>query len=72
MLCVVSVRNRTLWLVCFKIILKCTGAVLYPPGENFTCFNGLRVIKFKQVNDEFCDCEDGSDEPGRLLVIKTK
>lgn len=39
-------------------------ASLYPPGLTFTCFNGLKTISYLQINDDFCDCPDGSDEPG--------
>ncbi|RZF41362.1 hypothetical protein LSTR_LSTR000076 [Laodelphax striatellus] len=39
-------------------------AVLYEPSKDFTCFNGVLTIPFKYVNDDFCDCPDGSDEPG--------
>lgn len=39
-------------------------AGLYAPGETFTCLDGQLTIKFTQVNDDFCDCADGSDEPG--------
>lgn len=41
-----------------------TRSNLYPPGDKFTCIDGRRVLKFDQINDDFCDCEDGSDEPG--------
>lgn len=30
----------------------------------FLCFDNSKTIKFSQVNDDYCDCPDGSDEPG--------
>lgn len=30
----------------------------------FTCIDGSRKIDFSRVNDNYCDCVDGSDEPG--------
>ena len=39
-------------------------ASLYDPTKEFTCFDGSRKIPFKYVNDDYCDCQDGSDEPG--------
>jgi len=31
---------------------------------SFDCFSGGPSITFDRVNDDFCDCIDGSDEPG--------
>jgi len=33
-------------------------------GSTFTCDNGSKKISISLVNDAFCDCLDGSDEPG--------
>ena len=32
-------------------------------GDAFACFDGSGTIPIAQLNDEFCDCADGSDEP---------
>ncbi|KRT81559.1 HLH domain-containing protein [Oryctes borbonicus] len=39
-------------------------APLYNPEKDFTCFDGTLTIPFSQVNDDYCDCSDASDEPG--------
>jgi len=32
--------------------------------DKFKCIDGTKVIAFDRVNDGYCDCLDGSDEPG--------
>ncbi|KAJ5082101.1 Glucosidase 2 subunit beta [Penicillium argentinense] len=40
-------------------------AKYYQDQETFTCITSPAVkIPFSAVNDDFCDCPDGSDEPG--------
>ena len=42
-----------------------TRAAFYQPKNGqFTCLDGSATIPYDQVNDDFCDCDDGSDEPG--------
>ncbi|KAG9343677.1 hypothetical protein JZ751_013055 [Albula glossodonta] len=36
----------------------------YPENKPFTCLDGSRTIPFDRVNDDYCDCTDGTDEPG--------
>ncbi|CAF0947525.1 unnamed protein product [Rotaria sordida] len=37
---------------------------MYIPSKPFTCLDGSLTIPFEFVNDDYCDCQDGSDEPG--------
>nr|BAN21351.1 glucosidase ii beta subunit [Riptortus pedestris] len=39
-------------------------ASIYNPFKDFMCLDGSSTIPFSYVNDDFCDCTDGTDEPG--------
>ena len=38
-------------------------------GHKFSCFDGSKKVQSKWINDNYCDCPDGSDEPGTLKRI---
>ncbi|ORX59549.1 hypothetical protein DM01DRAFT_1282469 [Hesseltinella vesiculosa] len=42
------------------------GQHLYKPDgqQQWTCLDQSRTIAWSAVNDDYCDCPDGSDEPG--------
>lgn len=37
---------------------------MYNPNRDFECLDGSLLIPFANVNDNYCDCADASDEPG--------
>ncbi|KAJ8456395.1 hypothetical protein ONZ45_g18736 [Pleurotus djamor] len=40
------------------------SAKYVPSGNTWTCLDGSKQIPWSAVNDDYCDCKDGSDEPG--------
>ncbi|KAG0563408.1 hypothetical protein KC19_8G028600 [Ceratodon purpureus] len=44
----------------------------YFEGSAFWCRDGSKRIPKERLNDNFCDCEDGTDEPGTSACPKSK
>lgn len=51
--------------------LHCVDIALYDPDKEFRCFDGSQTIPFAHINDDYCDCVDGSDEPGMQTDYNT-
>lgn len=41
----------------------------YYSSEVIKCKDGSRSFTIDRLNDDFCDCVDGTDEPGAFLVL---
>ncbi|EGZ14058.1 hypothetical protein PHYSODRAFT_514136 [Phytophthora sojae] len=39
--------------------------------SSFTCDNGQQRLELSRINDNYCDCADGSDEPGTSACSHT-
>ncbi|XP_067121457.1 glucosidase 2 subunit beta-like [Centruroides vittatus] len=51
------------------VVLRPRGVPLskkafYDASKDFNCLDGSGTISFHYINDDYCDCADGSDEPG--------
>ena len=46
-------------------LTACSDAKFFKSKDSFSCiFNPSITLSFNKVNDDYCDCPDGSDEPG--------
>ncbi|KAJ2937776.1 hypothetical protein O0L34_g17905 [Tuta absoluta] len=76
----VSKFHASVFIICTLVIcaqsdvprprgVSLSKASLYSPTKDFTCFDGTITIPFSYVNDDYCDCFDGSDEPGTSACL---
>lgn len=47
-------------------------ASLYASTDYFVCLDGKKKLNRSKLNDDFCDCDDGSDEPGTSACPNAK
>ena len=52
-----------------KFHLSSLDQAFYSPTKDFTCLDGQKTIPFSSVNDDYCDCADGTDEPGTIHYV---
>ena len=41
-------------------------------AQTWTCLDGSKQLPWTSVNDDYCDCPDGSDEPGARPSLHTR
>eukprot|EP01025_Chloroclados_australasicus_P016017 TRINITY_DN1782_c1_g1_i8.p1 TRINITY_DN1782_c1_g1~~TRINITY_DN1782_c1_g1_i8.p1 ORF type:complete len:581 (-),score=115.58 TRINITY_DN1782_c1_g1_i8:515-2137(-) len=68
MLLVLLIKQPVLYASSDKILFRGVSEEYFQryAGNNgqFSCFDNSKTIPIKWVNDDYCDCFDGSDEPG--------
>ncbi|XP_037086930.1 glucosidase 2 subunit beta-like [Pollicipes pollicipes] len=64
LLCVASLAGGGLADLALPRGVSVARASLYTSSDTFTCLDGSDTVPFGYINDDYCDCADGSDEPG--------
>ena len=52
--------------------LKDRVSLLNKPKITFKCLSGNLTIPYEHFNDDYCDCDDGSDEPGTSACLQAR
>lgn len=48
----------------YWVLFECPDEKYYKSSEVIKCKDGSKKFSRAQLNDDFCDCPDGTDEPG--------
>ncbi|KAI9327511.1 glucosidase II beta subunit-like-domain-containing protein [Zopfochytrium polystomum] len=48
------------------------ASALAPGASSFACLDASKSIPSTSINDDYCDCVDGSDEPGTSACLQGK
>lgn len=63
-------KNHVLPFMFLTIIFSVASK--YEPNDQkmFQCLDGSGTIPYEHLNDDYCDCADGSDEPGMSIMTR--
>ena len=56
---------------CLNSFPSTADITYYTSSSTIKCRDNSKVLEADRINDDFCDCLDGSDEPGRMLKLCT-
>jgi len=64
----ISLINAVQFERIYGVAEKDLGKYQKTPDGFFHCLDGTQVIPYSALNDDYCDCNDGSDEPGNNYI----